>query len=371
MNVLDSIENDLNRGAGLLSRIDATLDSIDTKMELVTDVVAIPGGREPPKTARDRERDSEQHLLGSRLGSVLDRLGTVVDRLHGSLGNVTGPSSRSTSSEEPASGTPRTPFTVPDTSAGAGLLKAASRMNDMVSGFKQSLAEEAAIRDQSRQDRKNKREEQQQTQTDRFKSVVGSFDVRGAFDKADGFFGSMENEFESMGRLSKTVMPEFVGVMVGSIDKLRKWTNQIQQANLQFAQFSPSMAALQMQMQFRQMQIDRERGERRYGSAKSLAEEQLRFEQDTAPAKDLWGNMINSLGASFMRATNDSPGMKWLRESGIIENANAFFGYSMQTNRPQTFGEFADEVARDRRTLRNEGAPGRWQEYREANSSRD
>jgi hypothetical protein len=83
---------------------------------------------------------------------------------------------------------------------------------------------------------------------------------------------------------------------------IRDWTTTLHQANVTFAEYSNSMAQVKAQQEVRQIQLDRERGERRAASAKDLAESRDRLNRAIAPIEDAWAGLMNRLGSMI----NDS-----------------------------------------------------------------
>jgi len=113
----------------------------------------------------------------------------------------------------------------------------------------------------------------------------------------------MGDTVEGVGKFGKQVSE--------AVEKLRDWTDTLQQANMQFAQYSASMAAVQARAQVRQINLDIERGERRAGSAERLAQSQNKFGKAAAPWEDAWANFMNDFGAQMLDfATLELEGVK-------------------------------------------------------------
>lgn len=74
---------------------------------------------------------------------------------------------------------------------------------------------------------------------------------------------------EKMFDLNPALM--FSKALMGTIGTIRRWGDHLHQANMQFAQFSASMAAVQARQMVRDITLSRERGERRAPSAENLA----------------------------------------------------------------------------------------------------
>lgn len=95
--------------------------------------------------------------------------------------------------------------------------------------------------------------------------------------------------------------------LTGSIDKLRDFSKQLHESNMRFAEFSAGMARVEADADLRQMQLSRERGDRRAREAGYLAEGRSQLEQTLAPAedawarfKDIWAGTLDKLLAQFL-----------------------------------------------------------------------
>lgn len=86
---------------------------------------------------------------------------------------------------------------------------------------------------------------------------------------------------------------------VEGVQKLRNWNNELHEQNRAFAEYSASMAGVMAEDDARQMQLKREQGERRAGSAKELAEAKSRLDRQLAPIEDFFGNMKNKFAAGM------------------------------------------------------------------------
>jgi len=99
-------------------------------------------------------------------------------------------------------------------------------------------------------------------------------------------------------------MYDFAASMVESVDRLREWTDRLHQANIQFAEFSTSMTRVQVQEEIRSMNLSRERGERRAGSAEFLAESRTGLNRKFAAFEDIMGNIQNYVGGILSHIVN-------------------------------------------------------------------
>jgi hypothetical protein len=93
---------------------------------------------------------------------------------------------------------------------------------------------------------------------------------------------------EGLLRVGKAAFDAFQGI--------RDWSGGLHRANTEFAEFSAGMAQVKAHQEVRQIALDRERGERRAGTARELAESRDRLNRAIAPIEDAWGNLMNQLG---------------------------------------------------------------------------
>ena len=84
-------------------------------------------------------------------------------------------------------------------------------------------------------------------------------------------------------------------------DKIRAWGNQLHEANMQFAQFSSSMAQVQAQTEVREFYLKRSQGEARAASAAYLAKGKGEVDKTMAPLENLWAKIENYISGGVMR----------------------------------------------------------------------
>lgn len=88
---------------------------------------------------------------------------------------------------------------------------------------------------------------------------------------------------------------------IAVIDYMQKYSEELHKANMQFAEFSGSMAAVQAQQDVRDMQLSQERGERRSEAAGYLAEGKSELASATAPWGDMMSNIQSYVGGGIDR----------------------------------------------------------------------
>lgn len=116
-------------------------------------------------------------------------------------------------------------------------------------------------------------------------------DIMGGLGKLASAIPIIGKPIEAMGKLGE--------VTFGAVGKLQDWTKSLHDANMQFAEFSGSMAAVQAAQEARDIQLSHERGERRAKSAEYLAEGKSNLSENLAPIKDLVGNVTNYIGGAL------------------------------------------------------------------------
>lgn len=91
----------------------------------------------------------------------------------------------------------------------------------------------------------------------------------------------------------------FVQVLAESVDSLQKWNHEIKNSNLQFSEFSSSMALVGAEETVRNISLSRERGERRGGTARMQAASSFELDKRLSIFEDAIANMKN-VGSSWV-----------------------------------------------------------------------
>jgi hypothetical protein len=162
-------------------------------------------------------------------------------------------------------------------------------------------------------DEENEEEKEAQSERDRRKRLTeakertarGFGHLAGAFQEESAFAVSRETtaaagEFSPLlGPLGKPIegVMKFGTVIFDSLEKLRTWTRQLHEGNMQFAEFSASMAVVQGQAQLRELELRRAQGDARAESAERLSANRAEMNQQLAPFENAWANAKNELGA--------------------------------------------------------------------------
>ena len=143
----------------------------------------------------------------------------------------------------------------------------------------------------------------------------------------------------------------FAKVLGGTIDTLQQWGRSIRDANFRFAEFSSSMAQVQAEHEMRQVQLDRERGDRRAPWAKEGVEAADRFDRAIAPLSDALDKISTKIktwilngSASIVQAItgkgnaskDEKSGFKFLGDNAFREIADLMGGtmFNDQKDRP-------------------------------------
>lgn len=93
------------------------------------------------------------------------------------------------------------------------------------------------------------------------------------------------------------------------VEKLRKWTDRLHDADMRFAEVSASMAQVMAERHVRDIMLARERGDRRSAAARYREEATSRFERNIAPVEDAFANLqswingaVQNVGSSVVEA---------------------------------------------------------------------
>lgn len=87
-----------------------------------------------------------------------------------------------------------------------------------------------------------------------------------------------------------------------SVEQIREFADGLHKANMNFAEFSSSMAEVKAVRQVQEIELSQKRGERRASSAKDLSDAQMEFEQHWSYISDALANIVNALTAGVLRA---------------------------------------------------------------------
>jgi len=98
---------------------------------------------------------------------------------------------------------------------------------------------------------------------------------------------------------------KFTAALVESIDKLRNWGNQLHENNMQFAEYSASMARVQAASEVQEFYLKQSQGDRRAQSAEYLSESRADMNKAFAPLENLWAKVENYVSGSLMKAVTN------------------------------------------------------------------
>ena len=135
-----------------------------------------------------------------------------------------------------------------------------------------------------------------------FGSAVSQFSEvhRSDFKNATGALGGGFTAMRAIGQ--KTGIPgldtigKFGEKLTGAIDKLHDWTDALHQSNMQFAEYSHSMAQVQAEALQREVELNRSKGEARAGSARVLEEGRSSLDTNTSEIGNLAADLKNYIG---------------------------------------------------------------------------
>lgn len=122
----------------------------------------------------------------------------------------------------------------------------------------------------------------------------GAAAFRGVGELGKGLGGTLGKALGGIGAIG--------AVAFESVGRLREWSSQLHRSNMEFAEFSGSMRAVQQEQEARRIQFEAQRGEARAGSSRELAEALSRLQNQLAPVEDAMANLKNNIAAAMSNA---------------------------------------------------------------------
>lgn len=110
----------------------------------------------------------------------------------------------------------------------------------------------------------------------------------------------MESFGKALGSDSIQYLAKFGNAITDSVGTVRRWADQMHYGNMQFAEYSASMALVQARQQVRDIFYEKERGDARSDTAEQLAQARNRFRQATAGLEDMVSNFFNDKMSRFI-----------------------------------------------------------------------
>lgn len=152
----------------------------------------------------------------------------------------------------------------------------------------------------------------------------------------------------------------FGKALMEGVEKLRRWGDELHNANMKFAEFSASMARVDAQSELRQSLLAQERGERRANSAGRLAEARDSLDKAFAPLEDAWANLKAEVLSPIMEYT--ASGLEVLNKLFSIASwfkNNKESDDDKQLEKLDSFNRLLEEIAKELRKGGN-GRPPRF-----------
>src|SRR5205807_1239539 len=87
------------------------------------------------------------------------------------------------------------------------------------------------------------------------------------------------------------------GALLKTVDTVREFTDGLHNANMEFAKYSGSMAAVQAESDMRDFYRKQKQGDQLAPSAQKLSESRARLEDAAAPVDTAWKRLQNNIGA--------------------------------------------------------------------------
>ena len=130
----------------------------------------------------------------------------------------------------------------------------------------------------------------------------------------------MESFGKALGSDSIQYLAKFGNAITDSVGTVRRWADQMHYGNMQFAEYSASMALVQARQQVRDIFYEKERGDARSDTAERLAEARSRFRQSTAGLEDAISNFFNDKMSKFIDSASEVL-EKWLPKADTTGEA--------------------------------------------------
>ncbi len=156
---------------------------------------------------------------------------------------------------------------------------------------------------------------------DEMSGVAGGFK---AISGAGEMLGGMGGAAEGLGAVLGPV-GAFGAALVGGVEKLQEWSKSLHNANMQFADFSGSMAQVKANQDIRDEILNMRKGEARAGSAEHLAQGMNSLNEALAPIENGIANLANQIvgnlalwcGEIIKKIEKLIPGFKADEDKGI------------------------------------------------------
>lgn len=149
--------------------------------------------------------------------------------------------------------------------------------------------------------------------------------LRGAGAAAGQIGGLMGPWGMAIGK-STEYLAKFGAAIVELPGKIHDWGKQLHDANMQFANFSVSMAQVQAQTDVQRFYLKMEQGERRAATAQGLSSSMMNFERMVAPLEDWWTNVMNEFGTKALEFGTEmvkylKTFVEWVRGEALPESS--------------------------------------------------
>ena len=272
--MIDSNQIVPGRGSGIMDRTEAILESISIKLDPLGKIIQGFSGGSVPVTSAGTTQATSPIMPGGLQDKVAIQLQALVEALN----KLSLPGSALAR----PSGVTKERGDGPDPSTMGGLH---GRVNDLLSmtlNPKEMASQEG------------------------FKGAAGksmmALGNENELQSMGGMMGAMGNlaaMIPGIGQVSQGILKFGEGLMNG-VDGLKTWGQTLMNANLEFSKFSAAMAGVSARAEMRQIRLEQERGQRRAGSAESLAEAQNKLERAVAPLGDAWANMKSEFAAVLL-----------------------------------------------------------------------
>jgi hypothetical protein len=148
-------------------------------------------------------------------------------------------------------------------------------------------------------------------------SVAGVVQQDSPFNAAGSALGQAGDKLVDTGNpyaMAAGAVLKFAGAMAESVEKIRGWAKELNDANLAFADFSASMANVAADQEMRDFERKMNQGENRAETAEKLSKALGDLNDTMAPFEDAWANFKGEIATVLVEACTAI--INWLPKIG-------------------------------------------------------
>lgn len=150
----------------------------------------------------------------------------------------------------------------------------------------------------------------------------------------------------------------FAQVLGESVEKLRRWNDQLLQGNLRLAEFSGAMAVVAAEQRIADVRLGRQRGDRRASIAREQARSRQELEKTLAPVEDAWAAIQGRVSSLLNRELTNV--LKMLKLDVLAEEILKWLGIQTKPGDDPIGADAWWELVRNNDWWKNHGKPKRF-----------